>query len=156
MRYYESLAEYIRATDDQSLFLAGGITGTQDWRKEIRERLSVTDLVLLNPFQQNFPIDDPSAAQVQIEWEYRHLRLASAILFWFPCETLCPIALYELGAWAMTKKPICVGVHPDYKRRQDVEIQMALARPDVRVVYSLEALALEAALTANRGMVCDE
>jgi hypothetical protein len=22
-------------------------------------------------------------------------------MFWFPCETLCPITLYELGAWTV-------------------------------------------------------
>jgi hypothetical protein len=41
----------------------------------------------------------------------------------------------------MTDKPLFVGVHPDYKRRQDVEIQTELARPDIKIVYSLEALA---------------
>ncbi len=38
-------------------------------------------------------------------------------------------------------KPIFVGVHPDYQRRKDVEIQTQLVRPEVKVVYSLEDLA---------------
>jgi len=63
------------------------------------------------------------------------------ILFWFPCETLCPIVLYELGAWSMTDKQIYVGVHPDYKRKQDVEIQTKLARPSVSIAYSVQELA---------------
>lgn len=68
------------------------------------------------------------------------LRDADAILFWFPCETLCPITLYELGAWSMSDKPLFVGVHPAYQRRQDVEIQTRLARPDVAVTDLLAAL----------------
>jgi hypothetical protein len=41
----------------------------------------------------------------------------------------------------MTSGQIFVGVHPEYKRRQDVEIQTGLARPEVEIVYSLSALA---------------
>jgi hypothetical protein len=86
-------------------------------------------------------MDDAEAAPQQIAWEHHHLRLVDAILFWFPRETLCPIALYELGAWSMTSKPLFLGVHPDYPRRQDIEVQTQLARPDVLVVYSLVDLA---------------
>src|SRR5262245_52117185 len=109
MRYIEALTEYIPA-DDVSLFLGGGISGCPDWQREIVTLLADTDLTLLNPRRAFFPIDDPSQAERQIEWEFRHLRLATAILFWFPRETLCPIALYELGAWSMTDKPLFVGV----------------------------------------------
>lgn len=126
--------------DCTSIFLAGGITNCPDWQQEMRKLLENTDLALLNPRRANFPIDDPSAANKQIEWEHDHLRIADAILFWFPHETLCPIVLYELGAWSMTDKLIFVGVHPEYKRRRDVEIQTRLVRPDVEVVYSLEDL----------------
>ncbi|MEB3215903.1 MAG: hypothetical protein VKN72_06555 [Nostocales cyanobacterium 94392] len=41
----------------------------------------------------------------------------------------------------MTDKPLFIGVHPNYPRRQDVEIQTNLVRPDINIVYSLEALA---------------
>jgi len=107
----------------------------------MRGLLNEINLVLLNPRRANFPIDDPNAAEKQIAWEHRHLRLANAILFWFPYETLCPIVLYELGAWSNVGKVIFVGVHPDYKRRQDVEVQTRLAKPWVKIVYSLQDLA---------------
>ncbi len=141
-----SMSKYIEAPEEfdgqgQSLFCAGGITGCPNWQREMIELLQSTPWVLLNPRRANFPIDQPNASRKQIEWEYKHLRLAQAILFWFPCESICPIVLYELGAWSMTEKPLFVGVHPDYKRRQDVELQTELARPDVKIVYSLEALA---------------
>jgi hypothetical protein len=98
-------------------------------------------LTILNPRRRNFPMNDPTAAAAQIAWEHRHLRKAGAVLFWFPSETLCPITLYELGAWSMSAKPLFVGTHPDYQRRLDVEIQTRLARPEVRVVSSLNDLA---------------
>lgn len=139
MYYLEAPRELERSL--ASVFLAGGITNCPNWQQEMVELLRDTDLILLNPRRVNFPIGDPSAATEQIAWEYNHLRKATTILFWFPCETLCPIVLYELGAWSMTDKPIFVGVHPEYSRRQDVEIQTRLVKPDVEVVYSLENLA---------------
>ena len=138
MRYVEAPDEYEGTAP--SLFLAGGISGTGNWQQSVVEMLAGTDLVLLNPRRRRFPISDPSAAEQQIGWEFRHLRRASARLFWFPPETLCPIALYELGAWTVMPGPLFVGTDPRYARRADVEIQTRLARPDVRVVDSLEAL----------------
>lgn len=146
----EVMATYIEAPDwtlfkqlnpsGKSIFLAGGITGCPDWQQEMRTLLQDTNLTLLNPRRKDFPIDDPTAVEGQIKWEYNHLRAASAILFWFPKETICPIVLYELGAWSMTDKPIFVGVHPKYSRRQDVIIQTLLYRPEVMVRGSLAGL----------------
>jgi hypothetical protein len=139
MHYIEALQTY--TGNETSLFLAGGITGCPDWQKEMVERLKGAPLVLFNPRRASFPIEDKQAARAQIEWEHLHLRKATATSFWFPCETLNPIVLYELGAWSMTNKKLFVGVHPDYRRIQDVYIQTALARPDVHIVTSLEELA---------------
>ncbi len=141
MNYLESPEYLISTLGYKSVFLAGGITGCPDWQQEMRQLLSDTDLILLNPRRANFPIHDPNAASKQITWEHDHLHKATTILFWFCTETLNPIVLYELGAWSMTNKPIFVGVHSEYVRRQDVEIQTELVRPDVKVVYSLQALA---------------
>ncbi|MEW6735020.1 MAG: nucleoside 2-deoxyribosyltransferase domain-containing protein [Acidobacteriota bacterium] len=145
MNYIECPTEWNGSST--SLFLGGGITDCPDWQQEVvrqlanKEAITKEALTILNPRRNNFPIHDPAAANAQIEWEFWHLRVATAILFWFPCETLCPIVLYELGAWSMTQKPLFVGVHPEYQRLQDVIIQTRLARPDVKVVYSLEELA---------------
>lgn len=138
------------------IFMAGGITECPDWQKELRERLVNIDAVLINPRRANFPIHDPDAAAAQIEWEHQNLAASDAILFWFPAETLCPIVLFELGAWShwrkrvnvpsyphfkMESKPLFVATHSDYKRRQDVEIQLKLERPDIDVLDTLEGLA---------------
>lgn len=147
MRYIEALETY--NGNETSLFLAGGITDCPDWQREMVEMLRHTDLVVLNPRRAHF-LPHEHAAREQITWEYHHLRQASAISFWFPKETLCPIVLYELGAWSMTSKKLFVGVHPEYQRLQDVQIQTALARPDVQLVTSLEDLAQEVALWAEK------
>ena len=141
MHYIEAVENY--EGDDTSLFLAGGITGCPDWQREMITALQDTSLVIFNPRRARFPIGDKNAAQEQIEWEYRYLRRASMLSFWFPKESLCPIALYELGAWSMTVKPLFVGCDPAYQRRQDVEIQTALARYGVRVVTHLDELTQE-------------
>lgn len=143
MQYVEALENLESPNEHPSLFLAGGITGCPDWQQELVQLLDDTELILLNPRRAHFPMDDPTAAIQQIAWEHRHLRLADAISFWFCAETIQPITLYELGAWSMTDKPLFVGVHPEYARRQDVVIQTQLVRPDVKIVYSLPDLATQ-------------
>lgn len=150
MTYVEAPTEY--AGTVPSLFLAGGISDCDDWQSRMVELLAPLDGVVLNPRRKDFPINDPAAAESQIRWEHRHLRRAGARLFWFPGATLCPITLYELGAWSMAPGPLFVGVDPAYARRRDVEIQTMLARPDVRVVYSLQDLAGQVAQFLSRQM----
>jgi hypothetical protein len=140
MRYVEAPEDYPSSAAGLSLFLAGGISGCPDWQAEVVRLLAGTDLVLLNPRRGRFPIDDPREAEAQIVWEHTHLRRADAVLFWFPAETLCPIALYELGAWNPRPKPLFVGCHPGYPRKQDVEIQTRLERPGQRVAEGLPDL----------------
>jgi hypothetical protein len=139
--------EYIEAPeeprgDGPSLFLAGGISNCPDWQAQIVPLLAglPEGWILVNPRRANFP-SDPAGAEEQIRWEHRHLARAAAISFWFPEETLCPITLFELGAWSRSDKPLLVGTHPGYKRRLDVLVQLKLARPDVTVVSSVAELA---------------
>ena len=141
MRAVQCPAEVTPRDGERSVFLAGGISSCPDWQMQLLGLLSDTDWLLINPRREDFDSSDAGMAQAQIEWEHRHLRLADAIAFWFPPQTLCPITLYELGAWSMTHKPLFVGVDPQYKRRVDVIIQTQLARSDVRVADSLEGLA---------------
>lgn len=141
-------AEYLQ----QSLFLAGGIgvgAIVPDWQSTFAARFADTPLCLLNPRRDDYPADDPNALRQQIEWEHRYLKAASAISFWFVAETLCPITLYELGAWANgcdemgQKKPIFVGAHPHYARRADLLVQLALVRPEVEIVATLSELEMQ-------------
>ena len=141
MRVVQCPAEADPRDFERSVFLAGGISNCPDWQTQLLELLRDTDWLVLNPRREDFDSSDTGISEAQIEWEHRHLRLADAIAFWFPPQTLCPITLYELGAWSMTDKPLLIGVDPQYKRRVDVVTQTQLTRPDVRVADSLEGLA---------------
>ncbi len=124
------------------LFLGGGITGTPNWQMVMVELLKDTNLVLVNPRRDDFDVNDPTMTEKQIKWEYNYLKLAAGRLFWFPCETLCPITLFELGKFIEKAEPLFVGCHPDYQRKKDLEIQIGLARPwNTDISYSLDGLA---------------
>jgi hypothetical protein len=140
MHYIEALDKHSGGT---SLFLAGGITGCRDWQAEMVEKLKDTELTLLTPRRKNFPMDDPTASVAQIKWEHRHLALSTAIMFWFPPETLCPITLFEYGKWLVRNKRLFVGCDPAYKRISDVCIQTGLERPQQVIHTDLDALAAE-------------
>lgn len=147
MRYIECPAQYVPKRFEFSVFMAGGISGCPDWQSELSEYLTSADVTLLNPRRANF---GSTSTKPQIAWEQNHLRLADAILFWFPKETLCPITLFELGSWVKFDKPLVIGVHPEYARRTDVEIQIDLLRPTQKIVYSLAAVAEQVRMIADR------
>jgi Nucleoside 2-deoxyribosyltransferase like len=141
MNYVQCPTEANPHNLEPTLFLAGGISSCPDWQSELTAKLERTNWTVLNPRRIDFDAGNSRLAESQIEWEFRHLRLASAIAFWFPPQTLCPITLYELGAWSMTNKRLFVGVDPKYQRFLDVKIQTQLARPDVVIFESLTGLA---------------
>lgn len=143
MKYIECPHRWTRTPGQPAIFLAGGITACPDWQQTLTGHLTTTRYVVLNPRRANFPMSDPDAAEAQIRWEFDHLRQADLISFWFCQAALQPIALYELGAWSMTTRPIVVGVEPGYARELDVRLQTHLARPTVRVVGTLADLANE-------------
>jgi hypothetical protein len=126
---------------DRGVFLAGGITECPDWQAEMIQLLSASRFTLVNPRRENFDILNPNMTIEQIQWEHDELSYATAILFWFPKETLCPITLYELGKYSASAKPIFVGMHPEYKRSMDVLHQTKLERPAVTIAWSLTRLA---------------
>ncbi|MGQ4513659.1 nucleoside 2-deoxyribosyltransferase domain-containing protein [Streptomyces sp. DW26H14] len=130
------------ASDGPSIFLAGGITGVEDWQAEAVEALRDLDVVVLNPRRAHFPIDDPTQTPIQIQWEHRALHLAALTLFWFPVSdpavTTQPIAMLELGAALDNPyRRIVVGADPAFPRVADVEWQAHLARADMTVHNSL-------------------
>jgi len=133
-----------------SIFLAGGITGCENWQMNLVNKIRPLDITVFNPRRENFPIHDPNAANAQIKWKYDHLRKASFISFWFCKETMCPIVLFELGQHSMTCKPLLVGMDPKYSRRQDIEIQMGLKRPEIKIVYNLDDLSNQIASMYNQ------
>ncbi|MGX6602409.1 nucleoside 2-deoxyribosyltransferase domain-containing protein [Micromonosporaceae bacterium Da 78-11] len=128
-----------RSVRGPGIFLAGGISDVGDWQRAAIGRLEPVWPVVYNPRRVDFPMRDDAEGVRQINWEYDHLRLADAILFWFSFETLQPIVLFELGCWATSAKPLAVGAHPDYARRFDVVQQLDRIRPGLTVHADLES-----------------
>ncbi len=123
------------------VFLAGGISDTENWQANFLRRVEGHCLTVLNPRREAFPMGDAEEGRLQIEWEWRYLQRASLVAFWFPPPTLCPIALFELGACCSTNVPLVVGADPNYARRFDLEAQLRLRRPDVELLDSINAVA---------------
>jgi len=140
MEYIESPKNWERLPHQPAVFLAGGISGCPDWQFELTHLLVMTNCAVLNPRRKTFK-DTPEFAELQIRWEFDHLRKADLISFWFCKDTVQPIVLYELGAWSMTDKPLAVGIEHGYRRELDVRVQLSLVRPEVRIVDTLEDLA---------------
>lgn len=143
------------STQEISLFLAGGITACEDWQDKICGQLrDIAGLVVFNPRREDYTGDVAG----QILWEWQHLRAVDAISFWFAAETVQPITLFELGRWTaealplgtrVTKnaderqrrrKRVFVGVHEEYSRKLDIEIQLRYQCPDLEIVHSIPAL----------------
>ena len=124
--------------------MGGGISNCPDWQTEMVKILNGmgSDLTLVNPRSSQFDVKNPERTLKQIRWEYLMLRRCDGIMFWFAKETIQPIVLFELGSHLMVPgKPIFVGMHPEYQRRVDVEIQTGILRPNIEIVYELQALA---------------
>jgi len=83
---------------------------------------------------------NPNETIKQIEWEYEMLRKVDFIIFRFTPETLNPITLFEYGAALERNAKLFVSVHPDYKRKADIEIQTRLHRPEIKILYSIDEL----------------
>jgi hypothetical protein len=123
-----------------SVFLAGGITGCPEWQAELIHRLTGTvdnSTVILNPRRPNFDMANSSwLTNEQIEWEYDYLKLADHKLFWFPKESICPIALFELGKeLGRGGINMLIGCDPEYSRIVDIQLQCKLEYKDVIVGF---------------------
>jgi len=139
-RYIEAIEEWLG--HEPSIFLAGGITGTFNWQPHISGRiLKETNLTVINPRRSEWPGNETDAAKIQIDWGARYLAKAHAVLFWFPKETVCPIALFELGLTMEREQDIFVGHHPEYEKAFDLQEQMRIYRNNVDIVTDLDDLA---------------
>lgn len=141
MKVITAPTDYIMKPDEISVFLAGGITNCPDWQEDVITELGSyndTDkLVIFNPRRDNFPIDKPTDATEQIEWEFTQLENMDIFSMYFSAgKSDQPICMYELGrniVRMQTRFPmdwedrIIISAERDYKRLQDVIIQTNLA-----------------------------
>lgn len=137
----------------ECLFLAGSITGTADWQQDILlhanrtyRDYTINDVYnVFNPRRADFDVNRVGVEEEQITWEYHCIHKCEKILFWFAKETMAPITLFELGSAFNTHKHenIYIGVHPEYKRKNDVRIQTFLRNSSMsrRIASSIGELA---------------
>lgn len=111
-----------------TLFLGGGITGCKLWQSTVELGLKNTNYILLNPRRAIFNIEDKSISEEQIKWEYYHLKIAKQRMFYFPKESICPIALFELGKYIDINDDLYVAYDEEYQRKDDLIFQMKEAR----------------------------
>lgn len=123
------------------IFLAGGIQKCGDWQNELINMFKSSnikeDIYLINPRRDDFPIDDPNAAEEQITWEFNMLEDCDFFTMLFnSSESDQPICFYELGRNIERMKQkfpkiwmnqIIISSDKNFKRVQDVEIQTKLA-----------------------------
>lgn len=132
---------------NRSIFLAGSITGAYNWQDEMKTLL-LPHLNVVNPRRSDFDVTAKDVERFQITWEHEMLRRCKYILFWFSYETFAPITLFELGAALnyyklYPEQEIFIGIHPDYKRKNDVIIQTELVDKELsqRIVFDRTELA---------------
>lgn len=133
------------------VFLAGGISNCPNWQAEFTQMCKKRNLRVICESPRRIDWDESKRELLlyeQILWEHNHLIEADVIVFWFPKESLCPITLFELGKYGKGSK-IIVGCHPEYKRKQDVILQLSLMNPSVRVVDSLEEVCNQLSLRSK-------
>lgn len=127
-------------------FLAGGITQCPDWQYLVANTLraaeedgavDLKDLVLFNPRQLFFDVNNPNGAQDQVKWEFDRLQSMDIFSMFF-CESVSiqPICMYELGRNLLAmhlrfpndwKDRTVISCDSHYSRWRDVEIQSKLA-----------------------------
>lgn len=126
---------YIPKYDDITVFLAGGISGCRDWQQEVINNLfrmideDDSQVVVYNPRQKDFNIDDPDATEDQITWEFQYLNKVDIFSMYFVGgDQVQPICLYELGRYTdrLIREQV-ISIEKDYIRERDVVVQVSLA-----------------------------
>jgi len=143
---YEPLDHY-QKKERYAIFLAGGIKSAPNWQKDaisyIKEKYNHLEIDILNPRRkEKFSDDDYDARLDQVKWEFRNLRQADVILFWFPEKAPCTTTLFELGYW-LNFSNVVVGVNPGHYKEKSVKTQIDLLNKSrigvkIKVVSTLE------------------
>lgn len=141
MKVITAPESYTVQDGDVCCFLAGGITNCWDWQKHVIDKLSqysdTEHLVLINPRRESFDINDPTASDKQVEWEFNWLEKMDIFSMYFAdSESVQPICMYELGRNLLRmqmrfptkwQNRLVISSEFGYKRKFDVMKQTNLA-----------------------------
>lgn len=137
------------ATNEVSVFLAGGIQNVTNWQEIVIKKLDDSfehlPVVIFNPRRAVYPKDDKRAMIEQITWEHRYLADSDIFSMYFaPGESVQPICMFEYGTY-LTKtffngdwQRFVVCADTKYSRFDDVVIQTSLVNPDIFVCGHLD------------------
>lgn len=128
--------------DDIVIFLAGGITNCQDWRKSVISNLNKVyenddRVVIFNPRREGFGKLEETEVYNQIKWEFDAIEECDIFgMFFCDSKSVQPISMYELGKQLSYCKytfgkneniiHTLIGVEEEYSRKEDVIIQSNL------------------------------
>lgn len=128
--------------DDIVIFLAGGITNCQDWRKSVISNLNKVyknddRVVIFNPRREVFNVFNEAETFKQIKWEFDAINECDIFgMFFCDSKSIQPICMYELGKQLSYCKytfgkneniiHTLIGVEEEYSRKEDVIIQSNL------------------------------
>ena len=134
---------------ETAVFLGGSIEmGTaEDWQLALAQRLTASDLVLLNPRREAWDatwvqsIDNPVFKE-QVNWELSALESADLVVFYFAPGTKSPITLMELGIVANERRNrhrrIIVCCPDGYWRKGNIEV--VCDRYSLELVHTFDEL----------------
>lgn len=149
MQYLEAPSEE-KSTYKDKVFLAGTITGAEQWQNYVIEGIMDLPITIFNPRRKSFDVSKKDESKKQIKWEYEKLREASHIVFWFDKATLGPITLFELGSALERTDKLIIGADPKYERLLDVEVQTNLRRPVTKILSSLDKVIIQIRKTFSK------
>ena len=97
MKVYQApdKVDWYGVANRKSIFLAGGITGCDNWQLDLIFELQSLDnsglfdlggLVIFNPRRDNFDVMDMEATIEQIKWEHKCLEKCDICSFFFPAS----------------------------------------------------------------------
>ena len=130
------------------VFLAGGICKCPQWQQSVIELFKNHKVSLMSPYKHFFIlnprrvdwINEPGAAERQIEWEFDMIEKCDMFTMYFSGgESDQPICMYELGRNLERMKQkfpgtwterIVITCDSSYKRLNDVLVQTSLATDD--------------------------
>jgi hypothetical protein len=130
-----------------AVFLAGGVSGKFNWQDHVAEKLRSLQGTLLNPRRPGSHVSGNVVRQ--INWEFRAIRHANIIAFWFEDGELNPITLFEFGEqlqrlamWPRHERnarpQLIVAASPRYLKLSDVVVRAKLLAPRMRISNSLD------------------
>jgi hypothetical protein len=133
--------QYVSDTKEYKYFRKLFISGYKgsNWREPLFKGLENEEIVIFDPVHwlQGMGTDN---IQEWLEWNFNHIRLSTEILFWISGKVDNMLTLLEVGHFSDKRIPIYMGCDSDYERKNELEIQMKLIRPKLKVVYDLNEL----------------